>query len=197
MAHDDAFRVRFPEEESREPWLGLLLDAYAALDAGLDAAVAADGRRPACRAGCAACCRQPIPASSLEVLGLTWYAHRHILGEKRRQLRWLLRRAARSRDCPFLVEEACVAYPLRPMACREFVMLGSPCRAGEEPATSRPGDMLPLSVAAQRLAFWHMLPYYGLTAPAFRERALADRLVLRDTGILQGRDWVWLVKILS
>lgn len=197
MTAGSAFRVAFPEDEAREAWLPLLLDAYAALDAGLAAAVAASGRRPACRAGCTACCRQPIPASSLEVLGLTWFVYRHSRGRRRRSVRRALATARESMDCPFLVEEACAAYAVRPLACREFVVFDRPCRPGEQPVISRPGDVLPLPAAAQRRAFWHMLPYYGLTDQAQREAALRARLVLRDTDILQGHDWSWLIHLLA
>ena len=41
-----------------------------------------------------------------------------------------------------------------------------------------------------------MLPYYGLTQPDLCEAALRDRLVLHDTGLLQGRDWSWLARCL-
>ena len=196
VTEESAFRTRFPEDEAREAWLALLLDSYAVLDAGVAAAITADGRRPACRSGCAACCRQPIPASSLEVLGLTWYAHKRLRGRKRRALRGLLEIVAEGTDCPFLVEDACAVYPLRPMACREFVMLGRPCRNGEQPTVTRAADLLPLPQAAQYRAFRHMLPFYGVTDPALCEAALRDKLVLRDTAILQGRDWSWLAKIL-
>ena len=191
-----AFRVRFPEAEADEPWLPLLLDAYAVLDAGLARAVAASGRRPACREGCHACCLQPIPASSVEVLGLTWYVLEHVRGPARRLLRRQLRAGGGGPDCPFLVQGRCVAYAVRPMACREFVVFGSTCRTDETPHRTRPGDVLPLPAAAQREAFACLLPYYGLTDPALCDRALRDRLVLRDTGILQARDWNWLSRSL-
>lgn len=195
-AGESDYRVRFPESEATEPWLPLLLDAYAVLDAGVARALAAHPRRPACRAGCGACCFQPIPASSLEVLGLTWYVLNHCQGRVRRTLRQNLRLDSKGRECPFLVESTCSAYPLRPMACREFVVFGHACRPGEEPTKTRPQDVLPLPEAAQRLAFWHMLPYYGLTDPVLRRVALRDRLILRDTGLLQGRDWSWLARSL-
>jgi hypothetical protein len=192
-----AFRVRFPGDEPGEPWLPLLLDAYAVLDAGLARAVAATDRRPACHPGCFSCCLQPIPASSLEVLGLTWYAIRHCRGGTQRLLRRNLAARPNPPACPFLVEGGCAAYVMRPMACREFLMLGAPCRPGERPERTRPGDLLPLPTQTQDRAFWHMLPYYGITEPDRRRAALENRLVLRDTGLLQARDWSWLAKIMS
>ena len=111
-------------------------------------------------------------------------------------LRRQLRDGGSGPACPFLVEGQCAGYALRPMACREFVVFGRTCLLGEEPHRTRPGDMLPLPVAAQREAFRRMLPYYGLTDPAMCEAALRDRLILRDTALLQGRDWGWLARCL-
>lgn len=190
------YRVRFPEDEAGEAWLPLLLDAYAVLDAGLAGAVAETGREPACGPGCARCCRQPIPVSSLEVLGLIWYVLRHCPDRARHLIRIRLHDLRAQAPCPFLLDRRCAVYPLRPLACREFVVLGRPCRVDERPDVSRPGDVLPLPVAAQNRAFWSMLPYYGIVGPAEREAALRDRLVLRDTTVLQGRDWSRLVRVL-
>lgn len=188
-------RVRFPAAEARLPWLAALLDAYAALDAGIGRAIAASGRRLACRAGCCACCRQPIPASTLEVLGLKWFALERLTAPQRRALARSLDQAGTG--CPFLVRGACAAYPLRPMACREFVMLGGSCRADEQPERTRPGDLLPLPIAAQREAFALLLPFYGQIDAVAREAALRDRLVLRDTVTLQSVDWSGLAAALG
>ena len=150
-------RVHFPEAEARLPWLVGLLDAYAALDAGIGRAIAASNRRPACRTGCFACCRQPIPASTLEILGLRWFALEGLKPAARRSLARSLGQIGT--DCPFLGSGVCAVYPLRPMACREFVMLGGACRPGEQPERTRPGDLLPLPVKAQREAFSLLLPF--------------------------------------
>jgi hypothetical protein len=189
-------RERHAEAEARLPWLASLLDAYAVLDAGLAAALVADGRKAACRSGCFACCQQRIPASTLEVHGLKWFALERLDARTRRILvRQLRDRAAGG--CPFLVAGACAAYPLRPMACREYVMLGRACRPGERPEETRPGDLLPLPAAAQREAFALLLPHYGAAGSADRESGPRGRLILRDTATLQSVDWSGLAGALA
>lgn len=189
-------RRRYPEAEARLPWLTALLDAYAVLDAGVALAMAADGRSVACRAGCCACCAQPIPASTLEVLGLKWFAMERLGARERRDLGRTLRQALGA-GCPFLAGGVCLVYPVRPLACREYVMRGRPCRRGERPERTRPGDVLPLPAAAQQEAFSLLLPGYGVTDATGRETALRGRLVLRDTGLLQAVNWSGLAGALT
>lgn len=191
------YRVRFPQDEADAVWLPLLLDAYAALDAGVAGALAAAVRPAACGPGCARCCRQPIPISSLEVLGLIWFVLHQCSDRVRHLLRIRLHGLTADQPCPFLLDKLCAVYPLRPLACREYVVLGRPCRVDERPELTRPEDLLPLTVAMQDRAFGHMLPYYGIVDPARREAALRDRLILRDTTVLQGRDWTRLTRLLA
>jgi len=190
-------RVRYPEAEARLPWLASLLDAYAVLDAGIGRAVAASGRQIACRPGCATCCRiQSIPASTLEILGLKWFAMERLPEKARWELVRSLRRPGMG-VCPFLVAGACSVYPLRPMACREFVMLGRSCRTGENPMEHRPGDMLPLPAQAQQEAFSILLRHYGAFDAAGHAQGLGRQVVLRDTRTLQTEDWSGLWAALS
>ena len=55
-----AARLAFADDESRQAWLALLLEAYAVVDAGVNEAIHREekqGRTLACHKGCAACCR--------------------------------------------------------------------------------------------------------------------------------------------
>ena len=183
-----SFRVRFPEAEARLPWLASLLDAYAVLDAGIARAVAEGGRQPACRAGCVACCSNAIPASTLELLGLKWFALERLTAPVRRELIRSLRHVRPGR-CPFLLGAVCPVYPLRPMACREFVVFGRRCSAGEQPCLTRPHDQLPLPAAAQREAFSLLAPHYAARAVMEGHGAEDRRVVLGDTRLLQEEDW--------
>lgn len=186
---------RYPEAEGRLPWLASLLNAYAVLDAGIARAVAEDGRVLACRTGCFTCCLQPIPASTLEVLGLKWFALERLARGERRALGRSLRRGGAA--CPFLVDGACAAYALRPMACREFVLFGRPCLRGERPELTRARDLLALPVTAQLEAFTLLLPHYGEGQAGEGGTKSQARLVLRDTEALQSTDWSGLAGALA
>lgn len=179
-------RVR--EAAPRLPWLTALIEACSILDRGVARGVAASGRTPSCCAGCHACCSQLIPISTIETLGLRWFALSHLRGDMALAVgRALL--AQRQEPCPFLVDGVCAVYPLRPLACREYIVFGSPCLAGERPDVSRPHDVLPLPRIAQLQAFTVLLPFYGVMGSDAREAALQNRLVLRDTRLLQQLDW--------
>ena len=69
-----AARLTFPDDESRQAWLPLLLEAYAIVDAGINEAIRreeAQGRTLACHKGCAACCRRARRTPS--VLRCRWH----------------------------------------------------------------------------------------------------------------------------
>ncbi|EKO37623.1 MAG: putative Fe-S oxidoreductase [Solidesulfovibrio magneticus str. Maddingley MBC34] len=179
-------RVR--DAAPRLPWLTALIEAGSIIDQGVDRAVALSGRVPACRAGCHACCSQPIPVSTIETQGLRWFALSHLNGDLARKVGEALT-MQRQAPCPFLVDGACAVYPMRPLACREYIVFNQPCRLGERPEQTRPLDVLPLARTAQLQAFTVLLPFYGVRGGAARDEALQNRLVLRDTRILQQLDW--------
>src|SRR5713226_572920 len=115
--------------------------------------------RPACRRGCAACCHQLVPLTTLEAQRIAQYvsrlprAERRDLGKAvdRQQQRFSAWAAARPAGgiqdravnldylrqripCPFLgPENECRIYPVRPIICRGHHALGSNanCQTGE------------------------------------------------------------------
>jgi Fe-S-cluster containining protein len=124
-----------------------------------------EGARISCRAGCGACCRQPVPVAESEARALKRLVH--AMPEPRRtQIRErfaaAVRRLAengllgRVRDttvkedmqamaveyfrlgipCPFLEEESCSIYPDRPIACREYLVT-SPAEECSRPTKER------------------------------------------------------------
>lgn len=144
-----------------------MLDACALVD--LSVAEALDARRktghgPACKAGCAACCRQPIPVTPLESLAIEVWLQLHMPAPRRallaRQLEAAAHQPPQLRDCPFLAENVCRIYPLRPLACRRYLVLGRACAPGEDPTRLRPGDLLRPDPAMLTAALMRTLPWY-------------------------------------
>ena len=140
-------RLAFKEDESRQAWLPLLLEANAIVDAGVSEAIHRDekqGRTLACHKGCAACCRShtTIPVYPLELIGITWYAVEKITGPVREQLKQQLRDHKKGEPCPLLVDNVCSVHPLRPMACRQFNVFDKVCTEGEDAYYTRRQDVL-------------------------------------------------------
>ncbi len=189
-----AARLQFGLDEAVYPWLAPLLDAYREIDQGVLEAVAraeARGRRLACAAGCSACCRthQDIPVYPQELVGLTWYAVERLESPLRERLLERLEAWPGVEGCVFLVDGRCSVHPMRPMACRQFNVVGAPCAEGEDAFHARPGDVLRPARRHLRKAFWHMLPFYGVE-DGRRRREMAEAEALHGLARELGScDW--------
>lgn len=192
------FRHRDRALESLLPEAGLVLDACALVD--LSVAEALDARRkaghsPACKAGCAACCRQPIPVTPLESLAIEVWLQLRLPAPRReilaRQLAASAHQPPEARACPFLAENVCGIYPLRPLACRRYLVLGRPCAPGEDPTRLRPHDLLRPDPAMLAAALLRTLPWYKdwPRCPAPVTEAAARTFFRSVTTVLQALPW--------
>ena len=189
-----ASRLAFPDDESKQAWLPLLLEAYAIVDAGINEAIRreeAQGRALACHKGCAACCRShtTIPIYPLELIGINWYVVEKITAPLREQLELQLRDHKKGGPCPLLVDNACAVHPLRPMACRQFNVFDTVCTEGEDAYYTRRQDVLtPIRDYADE-AFDVQLPFYGIKKSSERQRMIQSGEVHRLVKVLQEYDW--------
>ena len=142
-----------PEDAARHPWLVSLLRGYLLLRDCLAADLAKDGREPVCDRGCDLCCHQPIPVTPPEVVGIALLLKRHGYPERRS--------LPPPGACVFLEHGACSIYPLRPVACRRYLVFGRRCAPGEDPTSSRPGDVLRPSKHALLHALRASAAYYA------------------------------------
>jgi len=187
-------RLSFPDDEAKQAWLPLLLEAYAIIDAGVNEAIRreqAQGRTLACHKGCAACCRShtTIPIYPLELIGINWYVVEIITGPVREQLKQQLRDHKKGEPCPLLVDNACAVHPLRPMACRQFNVFDKVCTEGEDAYYTRRADVLtPIRDYADQ-AFDVLLPFYGIKNSGERKRMIQSGEVHRLVKVLQEYDW--------
>lgn len=189
-----AKRPSFPQDENSHPWLALLLDAYLIVDKGITAAIEAErrkGRALACGKGCSNCCRthKDIPVYPLELIGLSWYATEKVSGRDRDVLRKQLEDHRKDDPCPFLVEGACSVHPVRPMACRQFNVFGTPCAEGEDPFHTRRHDVMDPVKKYVDQAFFIMLPFYGVEKETERIRIIEAGAFHRMVKELHACSW--------
>jgi len=184
-------RLRFPEDEKRQPWLSLLLEIQHITNQGVAAAIKADGRKLACGRGCAVCCRDQadIPVYPLELMGIAWYATEKLDPDFRDRVRSQLQQHRDLGACPFLVDEACAIHPLRPMACRQFNVFTTVCVAGEDAFHSRHGDVLRPDAKRKDAALREMLRHHNIKDGRERRRLVESGEVHRLAQSLREMRW--------
>ncbi len=128
-------RDEMPEHEEKHVWLCTLLDAYAIINGAVTHLFEEEEKRGnicACKVGCHLCCIEPIPAGPLESLGLAFAVRYYLQGEAKERLqRQILEHNGnvewKNGSCPFLIDGTCSIYALRPIACRSYLAVNSPC----------------------------------------------------------------------
>lgn len=196
-------RRAFPEDETRLPWLALLLDAYAVVDKGVGIAVNRGKRklrkRPACTEGCDTCCRAntDIPTYPLELAGMTWYAIEKVQESDRTALREQLSSQGETPPCPFLLGNSCAVYPVRPIACRQFIVFGKSCSSGEDPFYTRREDVLTPIRDYTDEAIFIMLPFYGITRDHDKVNAIKNNFMHTKVQNIFSCNWISLAERMS
>lgn len=196
-------RQTFPEDEAKLPWLCLLLDAYAVIDKGIAIAISREKRkqkrRLACRDKCDTCCRTntDIPVYPLELAGITWFATEKVQQPFRDLMRKQLSSQSSSPPCPFLLDGLCSVYPVRPIACRQYIVLGRPCGQSEDPYYTRREDLLTPLQDFTNEAIFIMLPFYGISKEADRQKAINNRFIHTKVQNIFSCNWKSLAEKIS
>lgn len=180
----------------RMPGMGLLLDAFAAVDCDMAQAVVLRGEQPACGPNCFQCCIQPIPATPLEILALRIFVEHELSPENRAAQTKAIaafcgEKTTIAAACPFLHEQCCAVYPVRPLACRRYIVFDHPCQTGEDATQTRPAHVLQPGQESLQAALRHTLPWYrqrySLPEQMTAEQALG--FFRRVTTVLQAVPW--------
>ncbi len=187
-------RLHFPNDEKDNPWLKLLIDSYYVVDKGVAGAIAIkekNGTNLACREGCSTCCHthKDIPLYPLELKGIAWYAAEKIKGPVREILKNQLARFKRNHSCPFLIEDSCSIHQVRPMACRQFNVFGTPCSEGEDPYYSRREDVMDPVKKYVDQAFFIMLSFHGIEKESDRIKIIEDGSIHKTVKELHACKW--------
>ena len=186
---------RSPEDEKKHAWLTMLLDAFEVIDRGISLTLQREkrksGRKAACRELCDGCCRSntDIPVYPLEMAGIYWYITEKLDQTEQKGLTEPLIQHTPSSPCPFLIERRCKIYPVRPIACRQYIVFGRPCAENEDPYRDRREDLLLPVQEFTNQAFTIMLPFYGITGEAEKAAAIRNRIIHARAQNLQSVDW--------
>lgn len=140
-------------------------NAYMGVDeataGGMDRLRREEGITASCTVGCCHCCHYHILTNAAEIHALGQYVKRELSLEQREALRvrtrqwhaWDNSRPGRhpsthageptdlvdyEHRCPLLVDDTCIAYPARPLACRTHYVSSDPlsCRAANDPQSN-------------------------------------------------------------
>ena len=195
-----AYRYNNRSLERALPGMDLLLDAFAIVDCGVEQAIAHRGQPPACGSNCYQCCIQPIPATPLEILALRMFVQQELSTASTSAVRQALNTvfaqftgeaAKLGAACPFLLQGRCAVYPVRPMACRRFIVFETPCVQGEDPITRRPEQVLQPGQECLQAALRLTLPWYleRYPLPAQPSAAESQAFFRSVTTVLQAVPW--------
>lgn len=139
------------------PFLDLLRQMYAVIDASVEQTIKKAAQPLACGVGCSHCCAQPIPVTLLEVMGIKTYLRHQCPQDSLQQLRHAPPRPV----CALLdAHGKCAVYPCRPIACRRYLIGTRPCAEGENPVHTRPSHVLEPDRKALLYALRLSAPFY-------------------------------------
>ena len=171
-----------PEIERHVPVLWHVLNAAVFLDKTLRDELARAPRVPVCAPGCDACCWQAIPLSLAEALAIIAFL----------RLAGLPAPALPPRHdpnrCPFIQNGHCTVYPVRPFACRRFMVFDHPCARHEDPTASRPQDVFRPSPKNLFEALCLTLPAYSALGRAVPETVTRE-FFTAHTSLIQTFPW--------
>ena len=193
-------RTRYPQE-TRYPWLPILLDSYAIDDYEIQLdvknGVIGRGEKIACHKGCFSCCTShAIPITPLEFMGVSWYYCEVCEADTKRQIRPRLLHHTKTIECPFLLDTVCSIYPVRPLACRDFFVYGEPCKMNEDPFVTRSHDMHPPNREISRYVALRLLDFPGFNCSSIeeKEKAFNDGIIVNSGRYMHDIDWAEFVK---
>jgi Fe-S-cluster containining protein len=196
-------RERYAQEE-RYAWLTILLDSYAINDFELLKDIRREeksrGEKIACHKGCFYCCLKPdVPITRPELSGISWFITEIMNEDMRDKLRLRLRLHRKSLECPLLLDEICSIYPVRPIACRIFLVYGNPCDKGEDIARTRKGDIHPPNREIARCVAMRLLDdqSFNLSGKGQKEKAFESGIILNSSRPMHHVDWAQFIVIID
>ncbi|MBF0518911.1 MAG: YkgJ family cysteine cluster protein [Nitrospirae bacterium] len=181
----------------------MLLDSYAIIDTTIESAIGLQYKSKkkglACQNGCCHCCKthKDIPVYPHELVGIYFYVTEKIKMPVRETLKWQLQFSKKSDACPFLISSSCVIHIVRPAACRQFNVFGTPCAEGEDPFFTRREDVLTPNVNHTNQAFHAVLDFYGIKDEKEKRKFIKSNKIHSQAKNLRELKWPQLINAMN
>lgn len=177
----------------------MLLKAYEIMDQGVKKDIKkyeSLGNKLACRRGCSSCCKshREIPVYPIEIVGIYWYVIEKVKEPLRDKLKKSLILHKKEAPCPFLIDDICSIYPMRPLACRQFNVFNKSCTEGEDAFYTRPQDVLKPSYNYLGKALYETMPFYNIYDEDEKIEFINSGKINSLVKILQRYPWIELAR---
>ena len=194
-----ATRFNSPPAEAKYAWLKAVIDAYYISDTHIETHIAEKSITPACHKGCHACCLKPtVPFTEPELLAISWYVSEVLEGDARPRVKLRLVEHEQRLECPFLIDRECSIYPVRPLACRQFLVKFKACDIGEDVGITRPNDIIhfPREKVARPVAM-RLLDHYKFKSATAKRKAFEAGFIGENARDMNDYDWSRIAKTME
>lgn len=190
-------RNKYNVDEANYPELILLFDTYDISDS-LTQVYLEQAGPVVCKNGCSNCCKRPtVPFTEPELIGISWYATEKLTGPVRERLKQRLYDHEQSVECPFLLDDECSVYEVRPLICRQFYVKNRICTPDEDILSDRPNDIVAPIEPIVRASLLRLLDFWPYASAADKETDF-DNGVMQDlTAYMHEYDWAELAKAMD
>lgn len=197
-----ATRYTAREAEAKYKWLKGILDTFYISDAQVEdhlETISKKGITPACHKGCHACCLKPtVPFTEPELTAISWYASEVLSGDLRPRVKQRLIEHKERLECPFLVDQVCSIYPVRPLICRQFLVKTKACEIDEDVSQSRPQDIIPLPrETVIRPVAMRLLDHYKFKSPIAKRKAFEAGFISHNARDMHDFDWLLIAQTMQ
>ncbi|MHB8579037.1 MAG: YkgJ family cysteine cluster protein [Ignavibacteriaceae bacterium] len=190
-------------DERKYSWLPILLDSYSINDFEIGLEVRREEQRKqskiACHKGCSNCCKKTmVPISHLELRGISWYTSEVLDFEIQEKIKVNISNSQNTTVCPFLVDDVCSIYAVRPLACRSFYVFNKVCELDEEPNKTRPDDIFAPNPSIGKKVAMRFLDddLYNLKTKKEKEEAFNNHIMMKTARFMHNIDWNDLLKVI-
>jgi uncharacterized protein len=182
-------RESYKTDEERFPELSILLDTYDISDS-LTSRYLETVSSVACRRGCSNCCKNPtVPFTEPELMGINWYVTEKLAHPLKDRVKERLHHHASTHECPFLVDNECSIYEVRPLICRQFYVKHAPCGVDEQLLSTRPDDIIAPIESIATASLLRLLDYWPYRSNADKEQAFEEGVLQELTVYMHEYDW--------